>query len=226
MRKIISFCLWGDKPKYTIGAIKNVKLALEIYPDWICRFYVATSVPKLIVRQLKAFNNVEIIEKNEEGDWRGMLWRCDAGHDGDYDVVIFRDTDCRLNTREKAAVDAWVASDRNFHVMRDHPYHQALILGGMWGMKSPRKEWIKGKLDEFRKSDAYQDVYGFDYTFLGNMFSEIYFDIMFHDPFFAKIDFPTKREGLEFVGMGYYGNDEYPMYHTNGLRDYLKHEVL
>jgi len=34
-KKIISFSLWGDKPMYTIGAIKNAKLAEEIYPGWI-----------------------------------------------------------------------------------------------------------------------------------------------------------------------------------------------
>ena len=45
MKKIISFCLWGDNPKYTIGAIENAKLAKTIYPDWTCRFYVGTSTP-------------------------------------------------------------------------------------------------------------------------------------------------------------------------------------
>ncbi len=33
---------------------------------------------------------------------------------------IVRDADSRLNVREKAAVDAWIASGRPFHVMRDH----------------------------------------------------------------------------------------------------------
>ena len=38
MKKIIAFSLWGDQPKYTVGAIKNADLAKEIYPDWTCRF--------------------------------------------------------------------------------------------------------------------------------------------------------------------------------------------
>ena len=35
--------------------------------------------------------------------------------------------------REKDAVNAWLVSNRTFHVMRDHPDHGTEILGGMWG---------------------------------------------------------------------------------------------
>ena len=37
--KLITFSLWGQDPKYLVGAIRNAELASEIYPDWICRFY-------------------------------------------------------------------------------------------------------------------------------------------------------------------------------------------
>lgn len=55
MKKVISFSLYGDNPKYTIGAIKNVDLQLnqKIYKDWIFRFYVNNSVPKKIIDELK-----------------------------------------------------------------------------------------------------------------------------------------------------------------------------
>jgi hypothetical protein len=32
--KVIAFSLWGNDAKYGIGAIKNVELARQIYPDW------------------------------------------------------------------------------------------------------------------------------------------------------------------------------------------------
>lgn len=41
----------------------------------------------------------------------------------------------RFKTR-RAAVDDWLASDRFFHVMRDHPFHSRWpILAGMWGVR-------------------------------------------------------------------------------------------
>ena len=59
---VISFSLWGDNPKYTIGAIKNAMLAKDIYPGWICRFYLGRSVPEKIKKGLIGFDNTHIIE--------------------------------------------------------------------------------------------------------------------------------------------------------------------
>ena len=72
---------------------------------------------------------------NEKGDWTGMFWRFLAA-DHLSDIVLSRDTDSRLNKREKAAVDEWLNSDKDFHIMRDHPYHATEILGGMWGCRN------------------------------------------------------------------------------------------
>ena len=59
MKKVISFSLWGNDRKYTIGAIENAKLAKEHYPGWTCRYYIGKSVPEDITEQLKKFENTE-----------------------------------------------------------------------------------------------------------------------------------------------------------------------
>ena len=69
MNKIISFCLWGDDPKYCVGAVRNAELAQDIYPDWTCRFYLGACVPQDIVAQLIQYDNVEIILSNQPGNW-------------------------------------------------------------------------------------------------------------------------------------------------------------
>ena len=69
MKKIISFSLWGTNPKYTIGALKNADLAKEIYPGWICRYYVAQDIPKGILFELEEKDNVEVVEKDLFGNW-------------------------------------------------------------------------------------------------------------------------------------------------------------
>ncbi len=135
-KKIISFSLWGNEPMYTVGAIRNAELAKEIYPDWICRFYVGDDVNEDIIGKLKSFDNTEVIVMVEEkNDWQGMFWRFYVIDNGDVDYVIFRDTDSRLTIREKEAVNEWIGSGRYFHIMRDHPYHTEAIMGGMWGCK-------------------------------------------------------------------------------------------
>ena len=105
MKKIIAFSLWGDQPKYTVGAIKNADLAKEIYPDWTCRFYIGQSAPADIVETLKKKDNTEIVMMDEDGDWSGMFWRFSPCSESDVEAVLSRDTDSRLSWREKSAVD-------------------------------------------------------------------------------------------------------------------------
>jgi len=39
MKKIISFCLYGNNPLYVDGASINIEYAKKCYPGWICRIY-------------------------------------------------------------------------------------------------------------------------------------------------------------------------------------------
>nr|ADD96433.1 hypothetical protein [uncultured organism MedDCM-OCT-S09-C426] len=101
MKKVICFSLWGDNPKYTIGAVKNADLSLDIYPDWICRYYVGKSTPSNTIEELKKRSNTEISIMHEEGNWEGMFWRFYAASDPSIDVMISRDADSRLDQRER-----------------------------------------------------------------------------------------------------------------------------
>ena len=51
--------------------------------------------------------------------------------------MLSRDLDSPLTRRERAAVNAWLASKKSLHTMRDHPFHDNRMLGGMWGMRPP-----------------------------------------------------------------------------------------
>jgi hypothetical protein len=199
MKKVISFSLWGDNPKYTIGAIENAEQSKTIYPDWICRFYCGKSVPLDIIKKLKSYDNVEVIEMDEDGDWNGMFWRFYACEDAD--VMISRDTDSRLSVREKLAVDEWLESDKDFHIMRDHPYHNVLILGGMWGARNGILKDIISIINQYNKGNFWQ----VDQNFLREKIYPIIKDNSFiHDEFmkfenWSKL-FPSERKNKEFVG--------------------------
>ena len=205
MKKIISFSLWGDNPMYTVGAIKNAELALDVYPDWVCRYYVGKSVPIDIITSLVERKNTEVFVMNEQGDWTGMFWRFYPASDADVNIMISRDTDSRLNLREKAAVDDWLASDKDFHIMRDHPHHATEILGGMWGIRGNRLSNMKQMIHNYTKGDFWQ----VDQNFLKEQIYPIIKNYAcVHDEFFEKKSFPTKRSGIEFVGQIFDENEE------------------
>ena len=204
MKKVICYSLWGSDPKYTIGAIRNAEQIKDIYPVWVARFYCGTSVPSGITEQLAKLD-AEIIMMDEPGNWSGMFWRFSAIADPEVDVMLSRDTDSRLTSREKAAVDEWLAGDKLFHIMRDHPWHNTQILGGMWGARKPILQDINYLMATYQKGDFWQ----VDQNFLKEVIvPRVAYSFCVHDEFFAKSPFPTKRNGLEFVGQVFNENEE------------------
>jgi protein O-GlcNAc transferase len=194
MKKIISFSLWGNDPFYIEGAYKNIELAKEIYPDWICRFYVAKkNTPEEVIQKLESFQNAEVVIMDEEGTSNSMMWRFTPCDDDDVELFISRDTDSRLSVREKEAVDQWLESDKNFHVMRDHPYHFTAIMGGMWGMKKEAKINMRNKIQNFIRGGYHEDKKGADQAFLWGLIWPLAIeDNVTHDPFFTdNAPFPT-----------------------------------
>lgn len=158
---VISFSLYGTDDRYCHGAVRNVELAKRIYPDWVCRFYVDSSVPENCVEKLKSLGAQIFSGNPSKGPMYGRYWRFQVAADTSVTRFIIRDTDSRLNTREKAAVDEWIISGKKFHMMRDHHAHNTRVLGGMWGgthlcingIQSLIERW--GKFDQHGQCDAF-----------------------------------------------------------------------
>lgn len=202
--RLISYSLWGKNPKYTIGAIKNAELASKHYPGWVCRFYCADSVPLDIIATLKNFSNVQIIQDKTAGDWKSTVNRF-LPISENIELMISRDTDSRFTEREVIAVQKWIESDKSAHIMRDHPYHGGFpMLAGMFGIRGGVIKNIKALLSLM---SGVETQYHYDQIFLSKyVYPYVENSIMIHDSFFTSNPFPTKRNGLEFVGQAF---DEY-----------------
>ena len=147
IKKVLSFSLWGNKPMYTTGAIRNAEDAKTVYPDFECWFYVhEETVPKEIIEKLQEFDNTKIIFKTGNlNSIKPMMWRFEAIDDPEVEIMMSRDTDTRFTLREKLAVEEWLNSGKIFHIMRDHPCHEQKIMGGMFGTKKIPKinNWLE-----------------------------------------------------------------------------------
>ena len=148
--KLISFSLYGNNPRYCQGALENAKLLKKIYPDWNMKFFCGPEVNSSVIKLLSTYDNceVEIVTKSilnpknsVNSKVEGSFWRFLPFSQPQYECVISRDADSRINVREKAAVDAWLSSDYKAHAMRDHKNHEACniqgmpLMAGMWGAK-------------------------------------------------------------------------------------------
>jgi hypothetical protein len=197
--RYIAYSLYGNDPKYLSGAIENAKSVNLIYPKWTAIFYCGLSVGKELKAKLVDYGcQVQEIEADEDDS--ASLWRYQALFKVDAEVVLFRDTDSRLTTREAEAVSEWLESGKSLHVIRDHPNHTAAILGGAWGV---RAEELKHRSDLF-SIEGYERRYGLDQEVLRRkIYRDKSISRLIHDSYFVRelnsrtLPFSTTRE---FIG--------------------------
>ena len=208
MKKIISFSIWGNEYRYLGGALQNVELASYYYPDWVCRFYIGKSTKRDFIKKLESFSNVEIIIMDEMGDYTGMTWRFLSISDSDVDISIIRDADSRLHEREVILVNEWIDSNKSFHIIRDHKFHTAKIMGGMWGAKKGVIPNMRELLKNYKLGNYWQT----DQNFLRDIiYPKVKNNSMVHD-YFGVIDnnpFPItlhNRDENHFIGQAYDGD--------------------
>lgn len=210
-KNVVAYSLWGDNPMYWIGALKNIDLANRLLSDFISRFYIDKNCKSELINTIKG-KNVEVVLVDSKDSFHGMFWRFWASEDPEVDIFLSRDCDSRISEREVAAVNEWLKSDKDFHIMRDHPYHTVPILGGMWGCRNGilRDIKISKQIENWNKFSRK----GIDQDFLGQViYPYIRNKAMEHSEFGLRFGgeirpFPGQRKDYEFVGDVFDENDE------------------
>ena len=203
MKNVVAYSLWGDQPMYFVGALRNIELVNKFYPGFISRFYIDKNCRNDLIDTIKG-DNVEVILVDPKGSFDGMFWRFWAAEDPDVDIFMSRDCDSRISEREVAAVNEWLKSDKDFHIMRDHPYHTVPILGGMWGCRNGllRNVGLSSAIEKWKN----HSTKGCDQDFLGQViYPYVYNKSIEHSEFGLRFGgeikpFPTYRKDYEFVG--------------------------
>jgi hypothetical protein len=132
---VISYSLWGESDRYFAPLAENLKLLNHLFPAWSVRVHLDTSVPQAFRNDLQRMGAQLVqfeLPPNMPGH-RRLLWRFAVLGDPTVRRYLIRDADSLLTVKERVAVDAWLASQYHFHIMRDFYTHTDLILAGMWG---------------------------------------------------------------------------------------------
>ena len=135
------------------------------------------------------------------------MWRFIPAFLKETNIFLSRDTDSRITKREVEAVNVWIESQKNAHIMRDHPYHGGFpMLAGMFGIKGGKIKNIKALLELAKQVP---EQYHYDQIFLQNyIWPYIEKDVVIHDEYFIKNSFPTKRIKNEYIGQPFDENDQ------------------
>jgi len=136
MRKIVSFCVYGLGDIYNYGVYENAMLMPIIYPGWLMVVYYTKTCNQKVIEELRKLKYVELQFYDLPDSNRNTMLRFIAGFELKNDIVIFRDADSRINLREKCAVEDWLKSKKNVHMMRDYRLNRSTMMAGMWGVRN------------------------------------------------------------------------------------------
>jgi hypothetical protein len=212
--KVISFSLYGDNPKYTIGAIRNSELKETFFPGWEMRVYHNDSVPNYVLDEL-AGNNVVLINTGVDQGFCNAMWRF-APASEKVECFISRDCDSRLFERDAVAVNEWLESGKCFHIIRDHPGgHAWEISAGMWGARGCFVEDIQDKINQYIQTSSWVNDRAVDQRFLQEViYPRARESLFLHDEYFnyegigVQIKRDRKLDDFAFIGEPFDENDQ------------------
>lgn len=210
--RVISMGLYGDKPRYTYGALMKALLVERDWPGWKLRVYYDASVPSLFISRLESLGADMVFVNSSAGedDQGGLIWRFYPMLDSSLTRFIVRDSDARLTLRDRKAVEEWIDTKAFFHGERDAPGHDRAIMGGLWGAVggfiTPA---LHQKLVDVFRNDAVR--FDDDQLFLAEyVWPFVRSHAVVHDSYYCEtfgdgtketLPFPSKRTNLQdFVG--------------------------
>lgn len=212
--KVLSFSLYGENPIYTIGCIRNAELHKQFFADWEMRVYHNNTVPQIILDELIKLD-VNLINTNDDSGFINSLWRFNPIIDSNVEYFISRDCDSRISERDVIAVNEWIMSDKNFHIIREHPIgHGWVINAGMWGAKGNSIPNYEELVTNYLQQNHRIDDKSIDQCFLRDVIHPIASQNLFlHDEYFQYEGFgeSIKRDraidNFAFIGESVDEND-------------------
>jgi hypothetical protein len=226
-KKYVSFCVYGTNKKYTIGAVKNCFQYLRAYNDIQPIFFIRNDVDKSVGDIIKYSGGI-VIKTLYVPDWFMMFCRFLPIESCQF--IMSRDTDCRLIEREIICNNIFLNSQKKFHIIRDHPYHQTEILGGTWSAKNYNIPLLRIMILDFCMEN-YKMVkmnMGHDQNFLAHyIWTSLDNEIIFaHDCYFkyniSCVNIEIERKNFEYIGEAYDENDNVDI----NLRNVIKNNLI
>ena len=87
------------------------------------------------------------------------------------EVGFVRDADSRITARDRWCIDAFLRSDKSYHSIRDHFWHQSKLMAGTFGWKKPMTVMIP----------THEVGYGFDEQFIAQyVYDTIKSELLIH----------------------------------------------
>lgn len=161
--KVFSFCLYGTEPNYYTGLLENIAIIKQYYPDFTIMVYKGFCDPSWVIP-----DGVVVDNTNREGAINALLRYIPINY---AEVGFVRDADSRVTARDRWCIDEFLKSNKSYHSIRDHFWHQSKLMAGTFGWKRPMTLMIP----------THEVGYGFDEQFLAqSVYDVVKSDLLVH----------------------------------------------
>ena len=151
-QKVISYSLYGTDVRYTNAVSRVVENAKRVYPGWTVRIFVPQDYNTSFVKD----SDVDLCIVRGSKCPTPMWYRMYFLNDFPANFTLVRDIDSLLTMRESRAVEAWIESGLDMHVMRDAKNgHDFAINGGMFGVRNGANINWRAVLDTYNEKPKY-----------------------------------------------------------------------
>ncbi|XP_047499125.1 uncharacterized protein LOC125045739 [Penaeus chinensis] len=231
-QRVVSLSLYGDRAEYWLGLDTLLTQVRRHYPGWKVRLYTDARWRRgVLCPMLRDHAHFYVCDVEDLppplGDVSAIhptMWRTLPLGESQVAAMVVRDTDSPISSREAAAVEQWLASNKTFHVMRDHPQHDTTILAGMWGARwenlpAPRVAELAQVRRRMLERGRGKSHSGVDQEILNKVLWPVAKGRMVsHDSYLCQkyphsLPWPTQREAGFFVGAPSFR----PKYSTSSL---------
>jgi hypothetical protein len=206
--KVVSFSIFGDNLKYINGLLHNYEAMKQHFPGWQMAVFYDSTCPKWLP---ELFGDLKLARTFDMTNLplNKMMWRFFVSSFWvlDLERFIVRDADSRLSERDALVVEAWEKSRKRLHIIRDHPSHTSLIMGGLWGFVQEDIDahlFFQNGLRFCAENPIHMTSYSADQLFLERIYHTFRNDLLVHAAFNKyeqeAEDFPSKRKNYEFLG--------------------------
>ena len=134
---VVALALHGGSHDATFGALRYAQLVPVYLKDWRVRVYLedpATDtiylpVPNYMMRKMEMMGiEAVFVNKSISDHMPPDMWPFLIADDSGVVRFMVRDARMRPSEREFSALRQWLASNRPFHCIRDHPRHSTLPI--------------------------------------------------------------------------------------------------
>jgi len=207
MIKTIAFSLFGTEMKYYIGAEKNILINKTLLPDWTTViYYHPQNIIEGYVEKLSSLGGIVVDVSNIKlGDKESIhfpyFWRFLSFLDDGLSIV--RDLDSRVSDREVQYIRKWEETNKDYFIIRDHPWH-APVPSGLFGIKKFIQEFKNHFINFVNNEDL---RWGADQEILRLYMENINKENIFYCGYDDRINYIPRDNKNFFIGMQMDEND-------------------